>query len=231
MKKNIILPALLLIIAANVQAQFESGQRFISGGFSNSLIDNKSGAATEHSLSYHHNINVSVGSFVRATKAVGWGIHSQVAILKEEGVPYRPKSLAQNFIGIDRFVEYYKPLNNKFSLYVRSGVGLSYSLGNSYQSNTSEITFEEQSHSFMLSASIQGGIVWRITPKWALYGSAGLLNPVNIGVKRKRGENFVEKNPEGGNRISKTTAFEYQFSPNGSSGSIGLGFRYFCGLK
>ena len=222
---------ILLMQYTVAEAQFQSGQSFVGGNFSTFFNDYKSKNMDSQGTNYSHNIGISWGSFVKDNKAVGWGINHNLRIYKLTDFNIDPKPIQEFGIGGERFWEFYKPLNDKFALYVRPSFGLNYNLQNTYQASNNDITYEAQSNKLTLGASLGAGIAWRITQKWALYGSVAIVNPIDVSGALNTTESFTEKNAAGENVKSRGLSFDYKFAPTIASGSIGLGFRYFCGMK
>jgi hypothetical protein len=230
--KNIILTFTLIIFLSTIaEAQFQEGEKFISGGFYNGLTNIKKTNEEPAVNSYNHNIGIAFGKFVRNNRAVGWGITHSLITQKFRQLDIVPNPLNELSFGIERFAEYYKPLNDKFALYLRPSGNLGYSLKNSYQADNDEVYYEKQANSIVLGLSLSAGISWRISPKWAITGGFAFTNPINVSYGFENSEFYRQKNSAGGNLETKGSAFKYAFSPDLSSGSIGLGFRYFCGMK
>ncbi|MCE6992386.1 hypothetical protein [Dyadobacter sp. CY323] len=230
--KNIILTFTLLVFFGTIaEAQFQAGEKFISGSFYNGLTNVKEKKEEAALNNYSHNIGVSFGKFVQNNRAVGWGISHTLSTYKNRELDFVRKPLSEFGIGIERFAEYYKPLNDKFALYVRPSGNLGYTLKNTYQLSNDELYYETKTNSIVLGLSLGAGISWRISPKWMIDGGFAFTNPINISYGFESIEYHQQQNPAGGNLETKGTAFKYMFSPTLSSGSIGLGFRYFCGMK
>jgi hypothetical protein len=230
--KNIILTFTLLFFLGNIaKAQFLAGEKFISGSFYNGLTNVKERKEEPHFNSYNHNINVSFGKFVKNNRAVGWGIFHTLETQTNRQLDIVPNPLKGFGLGIERFGEYYKSLNDKFALYVRPSGNLGYALTNTYQAENNKVYYESKINSLALGLSLSAGITWRISQKWALQGGFAFINPVSISYGFGSTEYYQQQNPNGGNVESKGSVFKYSFAPELSSGSIGLGFRYFYGVK
>lgn len=217
-------------------AQFNVGERFVEGSFGIELNDTRYrpniNTIGNHGQ-YYHNVYISLGHFTTNTKAVGWNLNQSLSLFNygiyDDSVKVRPRSLTRLGVGVERFVEQYKPISEKLALYLRPSLGLSYRLENTWGQDVPNpgISYQTQTNTLILGASLAAGIAWRITPKWALYGNFAFTNPVSVSGGISTTENYQEKNPQGGNLKSRGNFFEYNFSPTLSSGSIGLGFRYF----
>lgn len=230
--KNIILTFTLLFFLGTIaKAQFQAGEKFISGSFYNGLNNVKARKEDPALNSYNHYINISFGKFVQNNKALGWGITHRLVYEKYRQLDIVPTPLREIGFGIERFVEYYKPLNDKFALYARPSANLGYTLTNTYQAENNKVYYESKTNSLALGLSLSAGITWRISQKWALQGGFAFINPVSISYGFGSTEYYQQQNPNGGNVESKGSVFKYSFAPELSSGSIGLGFRYFYGVK
>ncbi|MDR6803899.1 hypothetical protein J2Y45_001168 [Dyadobacter sp. BE34] len=208
-------------------AQFKEGEKFISGSFYLNLFDNKVKDIDSQYRRYNHTIGVSMGKFKSNTMATGWGLSHSLAFQKLENFNIDPKPLQTLGFGIERFWEFYKPLNDKFALYVRPDAGLSYTLKNSFDVIDDRIARETQDNSFLLGFDISAGIAWRLAPKWVMYGSFAFSNPIYISYGFGKITHTVNPRPDGQYPQTNTRGFAYNFAPQLSSGSIGLGFRYF----
>jgi hypothetical protein len=230
--KNSILTFLLIIFLTNIAtAQFQSGESFVSGSFFNNLNSVSRTDNTPRFNAYNHYINLSVGKFVRDNRALGWGLTHSLSTASNSALQPEPTLLRDVSFGIERFAEYYKSLNDKFALYARPALNLGYAFKNSNAVEQNLVVYESKINTISISAGISAGVVWRVSPKWALYGGFAFLNPISIGYEFSETENFQNKYPNGENVKSTGNAVTYAFSPNLSSGSIGLGFRYFYGGK
>lgn len=230
--KNSILTFLLLILFSHIAAaQFQAGESFISGGFYNNLVNVNETRTNSGMNSYNHYISLSMGKFVRDNRALGWGLTHRLVTESNSLFRPEPAQLKELGFGIERFAEFYKPLGEKFALYVRPSLDLGYSLKNNNAISDNQLVYESKVNSIDLSAGISAGVTWRFSPKWAIQGSFALLNPISIGYGFSKTEYFQNKYPNGENVKYEVNSITYAFSPGISSGSIGLGFRYFYGGK
>lgn len=230
----------LILLSGISKAQFNAGEHFVEGSFGISLIDTKfhPGVNTigNHGQ-YNHDIGISLGHFTTNSRAVGWTLDQSLSLFNygyyDSSVKVRPRSLTRLGVGVGRFVEHYKPISEKLALYIRPSLGLTYQLENTWGQHAPApgISYQTQTNTWILGASLAAGIAWRITPKWALYGNFAFTNPISISGGVSTTENYQEKNPQGGNLKSRGNFFEYNVSPTLSSGSIGLSFRYFYTRK
>ncbi|WP_254561273.1 outer membrane beta-barrel protein [Dyadobacter diqingensis] len=225
--KKIFIMIFAFLFCTTAKAQFETGDTFIGGGFYNTFSNFKSQNLNSSATTYGHNINVAWGTFVKDNKAVGWGINHTLSLQKLKEFNVDPRRLRNFGIGGERFWEFYKPLSSKFSVYVRPSLSLTYNLTNEYSLINDKLTDETRLNKVTVGASLGAGIVWRVTPKWALYGSFAFANPINISTGFGEIESYTRVSAGGENLKTKKTLFDYQFSPSFQTGSIGLGFRYF----
>lgn len=224
--KKILTVLIVLFICNTAKAQFEQGQSFIGGTFFNYLRNYKNLGQDATTITYSHNMEVSLGKFVKTNKAVGWTVTHNLATQKLVNFDINPKPVNNLGIGAQRFWEFYKPMNEKFALYARPAIGISYNLLNEYRQGGDRITMETRTNKLTLGVSIGAGVAWRITPKWALMGGVAFSNPLNVSASFSKEENFTIKDSQGQNRKSKNGSVEYQFVPGVSAGGISLGFRY-----
>jgi hypothetical protein len=222
-----ILIVAFVMVHSLASAQFKEGESFADGSFYVNLFDNKMKNTDIGLNRYSHNINLSLGRFKSSTFATGWALSHNLITQNLKNYDIDPKSLQTLGFGVSRFWEFYKPLNDKFSLYVRPSIGLSYKLDNTYESSSSVILSETRRHSFSLGASVSGGIAWRLAPKWAIYGGFAFTNPLDITFGFAKNRNVADMRPDGQFPQTNSRGFSYRFAPELSSGSIGLGFRYF----
>jgi len=229
--KKIFILFFALMICTQAKAQFTTGQKFIGGSFYTNFNNLKAKYSDLKTNDYDHNIAILLGRFVKDNKAVGWTLRNNLSLANRDGFDMDTKALRNLGVGVDRFLEFHKPIGTKFSVYVSPSVGLTYNLTNTYTTSNDVVIMETQTNKLTVGASLGAGIVWKVAPKWALYGNFAFINPVNISGLRGDTENYLVQSSQGGNLKTKTTAFDYSFSPSLSSGSIGLGFRYFPALK
>lgn len=227
----ILLTAAFAMVQSLALAQFKEGEKFISGSFYLNLYDNKAKDLDSHYKRYNHTISVSTGKFKSNTMATGWGLNHSLSFQKLENFNIDPKPLQTLSFGIERFWEFYKPLNDKFALYVRPDVGLGYTFRNTFEITNDRIVRETQDNSFLLGFDISAGIAWRLAPKWAIYGSFAFSNPLYVSYGFGKTSDTATPRPDGQYPQTNTRGFAYSFAPQLSSGSIGLGFRYFYGMK
>jgi len=226
-----ILIVAFAMIHSLANAQFKEGESFVDGSFYASILDNKMKNTDMGLNRYNHNINLSLGRFRSNTYAAGWFLSHNLVTQNLKNYDIDPKSLQTLSFGISRFWEFHKPLNDKFSLFVRPSAGVAYKLDNTYESNDGRILTERRTQSISLSASVAGGIAWRVAPKWALFGGFAFSNPLEVSLGFSKERNVANPLPDGQYPQVNSRGFAYRFSPDLSSGSIGLGFRYFYGMK
>lgn len=224
MKKYIILFLALVCIVSHADAQFESGESFLSGSFHTDLGRSRSNSADFTQSNFRYNLNLSVGKFVKDNKAVGWSLSNNLSLQNVNKSEYI-KPLQNLGFGLSRFVEYYKPLGGKFAVYVRPSVGIGYSLSKEYSGTGTLLIYEVTRNRVSLSAGLEAGLAWRFDSKWAMYGSVAFSNPISVSTSFNH-----QKYPDGALN-QKGTSLEYNFNPMASYGQIGLGLRYFCGKK
>lgn len=224
MKKYVILFLVFVGFVSTSQAQFESGESFVSGSFYTDLQKNKRNTPDINRTSFTSLLSISVGKFVKENKAVGWTFSNNLSLFKLNQPEYI-KPLQSLGFGVGRFVEYYKPLAGKFAVYARPGIGIGYSLSKEYSGTGDLLIYEATNNRISLNTSLEAGLAWRFATKWALYGSVAFSNPVSVSTsfnRRKYTDGLLDQ---------RGNSFDYNFNPTASSGQIGLGLRYFCGKK
>jgi hypothetical protein len=227
MKNSIALLIFTLATHSVANAQFKEGESFVSGAFYLNLFDSKPKDINSHYNRYSHDISVSIGKFKSSTFATGWGIDHALSLQKFDNFNIDPNKLQDLRFGIVRFWEFYKPLNDKLALYLRPNTSLSYQVRNTFQISNDKILTETHGNSFSVNFGASAGVAWRIAPKWAIYGGFAFFNPlfVSYGFGHTRFTDTLR--PDGEYPQTNNSGFAYRFSPELSSGSIGLGFRYF----
>lgn len=228
-----ILPVLILL-SGITKAQFNTGERFVAGGFGISLTDNKyrPNVNTMGDLGqYNHNIEISLGHFMSNSKAVGWTLSQSLSLINygDWTRPYpEPRTLQSIGVGVNRFVEYYKPISEKLALYLSPSLGLNYQLQNQNSAQNGDIVLiRTQANTLTLGINLSAGIAWRLASRWALYGGFAFANPVSISYGWQNSEFYRQSSPQTADTNSEGSFFKYNFSPSLSSGGIALGFRYF----
>ncbi|KQS33547.1 hypothetical protein [Dyadobacter sp. Leaf189] len=230
--RNSILTFLLLVLLNHIAtAQFQAGESFISGSFYNNLNNVRQKGSEPNTNAYNHYINISLGKFTKDNRATGWGLTHSLNIQSNSYYKPDPNTLGELSLGVERFAEFYKSVGEKFALYARPALNLGYQFKTNNAVNNNELVYESKINSINLSAGISAGVIWRLSPKWAVEGGFAFLNPISISYGFTTTEYFQNKYPNGENVKYEGHGINYFFSPNISSGSIGLGLRYFYGLK
>lgn len=224
MKKYIILFLALISFVSETKAQFESGESFVSGNFQSYLQRDRSNSADLKETSFTNSLTISVGKFVKDNKAVGWSLSNSLSLYDLNKAEYL-KPLRSLGFSLSRFVEYYKPLGGKFAVYARPSIGVGYILSKEYSGTGTLLIYESTSNTVSLGIGLEAGVAWRFSPKWALYGSFAVSNPISISTS------FGNRKYTDGSIEERRNGFEYNFRPTASSGQVGLGLRYFCGKK
>ena len=222
-----------LLAGTHAQAQFETGERFVSGSIhlggnvfaAERFVNSFSG--------YNHSFYASLGRMTRENRAVGWSLSNQIELHDRNGLVPKAPSLRTLNLGVGRFVEFYKPLGEKWALYLRPSFSVNYQLQNSYVLETPSrpdgsirLRSQSQSHGISIDTYVGGGVLWRFAPKWAFQGSIGGISPLRVLFRRTRSEQY---NSQTGAVEYKNIDHraEYAIQPGLSIGNVGLGFRYF----
>ncbi len=225
--KSIVL-VVLLFASLGAQAQFEAGQSFISGNFSTNFNRAKYDDTQPAQGLFSYNVGASWGTFTQKNKALGWGLSHSLTSQKFNSGNENIPSLKNVSFGGSRFVEFYKPVFDKVALYISPSVGLTYRLENSVDQQGGAGTYRvNQDNTLSLGASLSGGIAWRFTPKWSLYGNFAFTNPISISGGVSTSKQYSANVPSTEPVEARGGVFSYNFSPGLSSGYVGLGFRYF----
>ncbi|GAB3175329.1 hypothetical protein [Telluribacter humicola] len=226
-----ILLGVCLLAGTVAQAQFQSGQRFISG--TADLSTNRYSEQTDLQYIYSHSMHFSVGRFTRDNRAMGWSFSNALSIYKSGQFVPEARALGYLSFGIGRFVEYYQPLGRKFALYGRPSVGVGYNLQNQFSVASAPtiagkwVLFNQvQRHTFSLDVSLSGGIMWRFAEKWALQGSVAGISPLGLGFSRSIDDRYGLAPNTQKEKISQTQ-LGFNLRTELNTGSIGLGLRYF----
>ncbi|GHB56308.1 hypothetical protein [Persicitalea jodogahamensis] len=227
--RNFLILASSILFPILSKAQFKAGQIFFQGGFNLSLSDSKylSTYGDSQFGNYSHDISYSSGYFTDQNRAIGWTLNQSLSLAKIQysGNTNDPAPTLQSIgFGGGRFVEHYKSLSDKFALYVRPGFNLSYTLQNQDDQQNGNAFTRTQTNTFTLGADVSAGVAWLLSPKWALYGGFAFANPISISAGWRNTESTTQNSGRPTNR--KGSFFNYNLSPNLSSGSISLGFRY-----
>ncbi|HEV7347697.1 hypothetical protein [Telluribacter sp.] len=233
MKKTIYLFLLgVALLAGNhAQAQYQVGQHFISGNVD--LGANRYGENSTIHNNYNHSLGLAIGKFTRENRAVGWSLQNSVRMNKFENYVPAIRKVGSMGFGLDRFVEFYLPVGEKFTLFARPSLGVSYQLQNFFTvANSPKIggnwvlANQSQRHSYFLSVNLSGGVLWQFAEKWALQGSVAGITPLSMMFSRRVEEEYglapnTQKNTYTQNQLS------YTLQPDLNTGYVGLGFRYF----
>lgn len=226
MKSNFAI-IFLVVMSTIANAQFDPGSSFINGGFY-SFFDNSRNKQSDFSSGgYRHNIDISFGKFKKENKARGWNISNSILIQTFKSDSINPESTREFKLGLNRFWEFYKPLNDKLSLYMSPSVGLTYAKSYDYSISGYDFSFESWSREISMGASIKLGICWKVDKKWAFYGNLGIIDPIHFTGGVVKTEKYWEKNTNGDNTRSKGIYSNQYFVPGLASLGLGLGVRYF----
>lgn len=217
------------MISKIANAQFRPGSSFINGGFYSSFDNSRYKQSDFSSGSYRHNINISFGKFIKENKSVGWSINNNILKVKFDTDSVKPESIREFKLGLNRFWEFYKPLNDKLSLYMSPSVGLTYARMYDYGISGHDLSFESWSREISIGASIKLGICWKVDNKWAFYGNLGIIDPIHFTGGVVKMEKYWEKNANGDNTRSRGIYSNQYFVPGLASLGLGLGVRYFWG--
>jgi hypothetical protein len=226
-----LLLAAALLTAGPAQAQYETGQRFISGNVN--LAGNRWGENATISTGYGHSLGFSAGRFSRENRAVGWALYNSLSALKYKNYLPAVRPLGNLTVSISRFVEYHLPVGQQFSLFARPSVGASYQLQNSFSVANAPfvagkwaLSQQTQQHTYILDVSLSGGVLWKFAPKWALQGNFAGISPVSLRFSRRIEQQYGLV-PNSQKDTYTQRRLGYTLQPNLNTGYVGLGVRYF----
>ncbi|GAB2768602.1 hypothetical protein GCM10027275_09030 [Rhabdobacter roseus] len=222
-----------MLLGTCVQAQFEVGQRFVSGAINLGANAFEAERPINSSSNYSHSFSVSLGKFTRENRATGWSLYHRLNLVKVKNIIPEPRSLTGLDLGVSRFVEFYKPLGERWTLFARPSLSVNYRVENSYAisgparpDNTLILANQTLTHRIGLSASLSAGVLWRFAPKWALEGNVAGITPLSITFGRSEYEDYgLVPNTTPANFVNHF--IQYETTPRLSTGYVGLGFRYF----
>lgn len=194
MKKTLLLllPG-MLFLAGRAEAQFEKGTKHWGAtiGFSGSSLHQNSGDFIKYSQN-NHSISPAVqfGKFTKDNTMFGLRLSSSLSFSKQ-----KQSDRNSDFEGINNytsvtlspFMRRYKSLSSKWALFLQPGLNISYLRGTSKWSNSEK----DHDDGFGAGAYILPGIVYRVTPRFALEADANVLsfnlNYSNINSKNSIG--------------------------------------------
>lgn len=217
MKKLILLAAFSFFILVAVKAQFETGQKILSGGISlsNNNIESTDPSTTPSQSFFNFGINGSFGKFVKPNHAVGFGIYYSNST-QTGTINYFNQN--QNIISINYFSSYYKSFAK--NLY---GWLTWYASGN--YTFASGANYIQKAQDFGIGASIVPDITYKISKRVLL--NASLNNLLSLSYSHNETNYVSSTNPT-------LTQNSFGFSSSLSTtniGNIGLGFSVLLNKK
>lgn len=168
----------MLFLAERAEAQFEKGTKHWGAtiGFSGNSQHQNSGDFYKYSLN-NHSISPAVqfGKFTKDNTMLGLRLSSSLSFSKQEqsdrDIDFEGTN---NFMSVtlSPFMRRYKSLSSKWAIFLQPGLNISYLRG------TSKWTNSEKDHDdgFGAGAYILPGIVYRVTPRFALEADANVLS-------------------------------------------------------
>ena len=125
MKKLILLSAFVLLLSFTVNAQFETGQKIITGGFSiaNNDLESSNTTSNPSNSNFNFSLNASVGKFINLHHAAGFTIGYSNST-QNSSANYN--SLKQNNFALNYFSTYYKPFTKNFYGWLSWNAGVNY---------------------------------------------------------------------------------------------------------
>jgi hypothetical protein len=194
-----VLTVMLLALCHSSTAQFVKGDKFLAGGFTNSIQNSTTG--NDDDLKYRSfQVYPEMGFFLNERHAVGGGLSYSTTTSKYEYQGNFQEN-GHKGIGVHGFVKSYFPITEKFFFSVDGTIG--YERG---RSTTDTGTSESTSKSYSLSFFVSPSLVFFPSQNWAIEGGIG-----GLGLSHSRGLSDD----------SHSTSFGLNY------GSFSLGFAYF----
>lgn len=172
----LLLPA-MLFLAGSAEAQFEKGTKHWGAtiGFSGASqafeTDLSEFKVSNHSVSPA----IQFGKFTKDNTLLGLRLTPFFSFNKhKQDDQYTDYEARSNYMSLtlSPFIRRYKSLNPKWALFLQPGVNISYMRASTKESN------EEKDHNdgFGAGAYVLPGIVYRVTPRFALEADANVLS-------------------------------------------------------
>ncbi len=186
--KKITLLFVLAFAITIVKAQFEVGQKIVSGtlgisGNNYKTNDSTSGFAKQNNTNF--NIGFSIGKFKTANHATGFGISLMNGYSNSQNFNTNASIKQNNYtIAANYFSTYYHSFGKSFLVWLNWNTGLSYGFSNYNQTSA---TSSSKSNSFGISSSLNPGISYRINDRFLL--NAALNNFLSLSYNHSKNTN------------------------------------------
>lgn len=198
-----------------------TGKKFISGSADLTIYNNNPKSSSAYS-SYGYSVDISLGKFVTETRVNGWSFSNSLLASKSfyydytNGQENKKNQLNSIGFGVGKFLHFYKHFNNKLGIYGGPGINANYMISKSFANYLDE----KSNHYVSLNLGVSGSMYYQLSNRWWIQASLAYANPISIGYE-------VVNNYGGTNEgWSKANSFKYNFTPNLTLPSVGLGLRY-----
>lgn len=220
MKIQFILVWFIIGLVWDANAQFEAGESFVSGSFHSGFHSNSYTSAGKIQSSFEQ-YSLESGKFLNSNRTIGWRLSAGLDSFTQTELPYKVESPRILDLGVGRFAEFYKTFSDKLGIYVKPSVGIDYKLSKDYFGDATTLFNETVSNYVDLGGRIEGGMAWRVSPKWAVIGTVAFLNPLRISASFSKTSYFDEDPYE-----VRERSFRYNFDPTESTLQLSIGLRY-----
>lgn len=214
MKKTILLATFALFISFASKAQFDIGQRVISGGISLSS-SNSTSTINSSQTGFSVGLSGSLGKFVRANHLVGFGIGYTNSYLSQQSSPDSYKNNS-NQIGLNYFSSYYKTIAKNFYGFITWSASGYYGYS-SYNSTLSGVESTRKSNSISIGISAIPGITYKLNKRVLFNATLNNILSASFTSSKTTYSNSTQVDKGNGFYLSSSLS-------GGSLGNIGLGF-------
>lgn len=173
----LLLPA-MLFLAGSAEAQFEKGTKHWGAtiGFSGSSQNYKTGDFIKYSQAGHSvNPAVQFGKFTKDNTMLGLRLTPSLSFSKQTQNDRNSDFEATNTytsVTLSPFIRRYKSLGTKWAIFLQPGLNISYMRGVTKRSDAEK----DHDDGFGAGAYVLPGIVYRVTPRFALEADANVLS-------------------------------------------------------
>ncbi|OIR00630.1 hypothetical protein GALL_173210 [mine drainage metagenome] len=221
MKKTVLLATFALLISFASKAQFDIGQKVISGGIS---LSNSNSTSTINSSQngFTFGLNGSLGKFVSADHLVGFGI-SYNNFSQNQQFPPNSNKISSNQIGLNYYSTYYKTIaKNLYGFITWSAFG-NYSF-NSNNTTSNGVESVQKGTGFNLGFNVVPGISYRLNKRVLFNATLNNILSASFTSSKTTYSNSTQ--------IDKGNGFNLSSSLSGGSlGNIGIGFSILLNKK
>jgi hypothetical protein len=173
----LLLPG-MLFLAGNAEAQFEKGTKHwgTTISFSGTSMKYETGNLNEYSQN-NHSINPAIqfGKFTKDNTMLGLRLTPAFSFNNQkQNDPNSDLKVKSNFMNLtlSPFIRRYKTLGEKWAIFVQPGLNISYLRGTTNRSDAEK----DHDDGFGAGAYVLPGIVYRVTPRFALEADVNVLS-------------------------------------------------------